>query len=168
MNPLGLTQVASLVTLLAAEPIQAVYTSDLLRARQTAELIATAHGVPVYCRPALREIHFGDWETLNWAQIEVKNPSFAAKWVAEFPHLPAPNGESITLFRARILTELHALSTLIFPDQTAAVITHAGPLRILLEEFGHYAPQHAWERTREYTCTIRATHTSTGTFTISS
>ncbi len=165
LNDLGRSQVAQLLTQLT-QPIHTVYTSHLLRAHQTAEPIAQAHQAPLHLRPALREIDFGDWESLTWSDIETRNPTFAAKWVAEFPALPTPNGEPIQLFRTRILTELNHLRTLAEPGQTIAIVTHAGPLRVLLEEFGHYAPQHAWERTRDYTCIIRATQTSSNAFTI--
>ena len=165
LNALGQSQVAQLLTHLT-QPIHAVYTSDLLRAQQTAEPIALAHQAPIHLRPALRAIHFGDWEPLTWSDIETRNPTFAAKWVAEFPALPTPDGEPIQLFRTRILTELNHLRASATPGQTIAIVTHAGPLRVLLEEFGHYAPQHAWERTRDYTCIIRATQTSSNTFTI--
>ena len=123
---------------------------------------------PLHLRPALREIHFGQWEGFTWEQIEAADPVYAAKWVAEFPALPAPGGELIPAFRARVLAELASLAKLAGPVQTTVVVTHAGPLRVLLEEHGHFAPQHAWERTREYTSVIRAQQTSSGTFTICS
>ena len=166
LNALGHAQVETLVEALRAESIQAVYASDLLRARETAEALARSHEAPLHLRAALRELHFGDWEALTWEQIEAQDPGFAARWVAEFPALPAPHGESIPLFRARILTELNHLSQCAQPGRHVAVITHAGPLRVLLEEFGHFAPQHAWERTRDYTCVIRCAQTSSGTLTI--
>jgi alpha-ribazole phosphatase len=165
LNMLGRSQVEQLVTQLS-QPIHVLYTSDLLRAQQTADAIAHVHQAQIQRRPALRELHFGDWETLTWEQIEARNAGFAAKWVAEFPNLPTPNGEPIQHFRTRILAELKHIRAVAEPGQTVAVVTHAGPLRVLLEEFGHYAPQHAWERTREYTCVVRATQTSSNTFTI--
>ncbi len=166
LNELGRQQVSHLLEQLNAEPITAIYSSHLLRAQQTAQPVAEAHGAPLSCRQALREIHFGTWEGLTWDAIERLDPTLAARWVAEFPHLPTPGGEPIQLFRARILDEITELRRLAEPGKTVAVVTHAGPLRVLLEELGHYAPQHAWERTRDYTCIIRATQTSSNTFTI--
>ena len=166
LNQLGLEQTERLVRELAPEPIHAVYSSDLRRARQTAEALATSHGVSLGTCPALRELYFGDWESLTWEQIESRDPLFAARWVAAFPDLPTPQGEPIAQFRTRVLAALHAIRESAGAGQTLAVVTHAGPLRVLLEEFGHYAPQHAWERTREYTCVIRCLQTSTNAFTI--
>ncbi len=171
LNALGHAQVDRLKERLAEStpaPIHAVYTSDLLRARQTAEPLACAHQAALHLRPALRELHFGDWEGLTWAEIEARDPVYASKWIAEFPALPAPGGELIALFRSRVLAEFTALAKLSVPTQTTVVVTHAGPLRVLLEEHGHFAPQHAWERTRDYTSIIQAQHTSSGAFTIHS
>jgi broad specificity phosphatase PhoE len=157
LNAAGQAQLGPLQANLAAVPCTAIHTSDLLRARQTAEAVGAARQLPVYLSRGLREIDFGDWETLSWEQIEQRDPAYAARWVAEFPNLPAPNGEPIPVFKHRVLTEISRLRQL---NQDLAIVTHAGPLRVLLEELGHFAPHHAWERTRDYTCTIRCTQQS--------
>lgn len=162
LNTAGQAQLAPLIERFADIPCTAIYTSDLARARQTAEPLAAARGVPVFPSPALREIDFGDWETLSWEQIEQRDPAYAARWVAEFPNLPAPGGEPIPLFKHRVLTEINRLRR---QNQDLAIVTHAGVLRVVLEELGHFAPHHAWERTRDYAGTIRCTQQSpTGHF----
>lgn len=157
LNAVGEAQLGSLLQRIACFPYAAIYSSDLVRAHATAQSIANISGTPVHLAPALREIDFGDWETLSWEQIEQRDPAYAARWVAQFPNLPAPGGEPIPLFKHRVLAEIARLRHL---DQNLAIVTHAGPLRVLLEELGHFAPHHAWERTREYTCTIRCTQQS--------
>ena len=49
--------------------LDAVYSSDLTRARDTARAIAQPHGLPVIERPLLREIDMGDWEDRPWADL---------------------------------------------------------------------------------------------------
>jgi alpha-ribazole phosphatase/probable phosphoglycerate mutase len=165
LNEKGLAQIPRLLKRIESQPLEAVYTSDLERARQTAEPLAEARKIRVFRRSALREIDFGDWEALTWKQIETLDPQYAARWVAEFPALPTPNGETITAFRHRVLNEIAFLRQA--PFERIAIVTHAGVLRVLLEEFGHFAPQHAWERTRDYTCGLHCTQRSpTGTLTI--
>ena len=167
LNQRGLAQLPALLRSVEDLRFDAIYTSDLRRARQTAEALAGANATPVYPRPALRQIDFGDWETLTWQQIEAANPAFAARWVAEFPNLMPPNGEPIAQFRHRVVEEISFIRQQT-RGQTVAVVTHSTVLRVLLEEFGHFAPHHAWERTREYTCTLRATQTTpTGALTFS-
>jgi alpha-ribazole phosphatase/probable phosphoglycerate mutase len=158
LNDVGVRQAAALADRLKELPIDALWTSDLLRARQTAAVLASAHAIPIYTRTGLREIDFGDWETLTWAQIEQRDPAYAARWVSQFPSLPTPNGEPIAAFQQRVRAEIAELRRM--PYGCIAIVTHAGVLRVLLEDFGHLAPQHAWERTREYTCVIRCTQRS--------
>lgn len=162
LNATGQAQLKPLQQRIAEVPCAAIYSSDLERARATAAALAELHNLPVNRSPALREIDFGDWETLSWDQIEQRDPAYAARWVAEFPTLPAPGGEPIPLFKHRVLAEIARLRSL---DRNLAIVTHAGPLRVMLEELGHFSAHHAWERTRDYTCTIRCTQqTPTGHF----
>ncbi len=68
----------------------------------TAEAIAQRVGVEVSCLPALREIHFGTWEGLDWQEIEDRFPREADRWLREFPMQSAPGGEAYAEFTARI------------------------------------------------------------------
>jgi alpha-ribazole phosphatase len=170
LNDRGVAQLPALLHALSDLRLDAIYTSDLLRARQTAEAIAKSNVAPVYPRPSLRQIDFGRWETLTWQQIESADPAFATRWIAEFPNITPPGGEPIAHFKHRVLEEISFIrkqtSSHQNQPQTVAVVTHSTVLRVLLEEFGHFAPHHAWERTRAYTCTLRATqHSSTGALT---
>jgi alpha-ribazole phosphatase/probable phosphoglycerate mutase len=165
LNERGIAQLPALLHSLADLRFDAIYTSDLLRARQTAEALAAGNSSPIHLRAGLRQINFGDWETLTWEQIESANPAFAARWVAEFPNLTPPNGEPIAQFKHRVVEEIGFIRQQT-EGQTVAIVTHSTVLRVLLEEFGHFAPHHAWERTRAYTCTVRATqHSPTGVLT---
>jgi broad specificity phosphatase PhoE len=159
LNDRGIAQLPALLRSVADLRFDAIYSSDLQRARQTAEALANAHATPIHPRPALRQIDFGDWETLTWQQIESADPAFATRWVAEFPNLTPPNGEPIALFRHRVVEEINFIRQQT-DAKTVAIVTHSTVLRVLLEEFGHFAPHHAWERTRDYTCTLRATQTT--------
>jgi broad specificity phosphatase PhoE len=151
LNDRGLAQLPGLVERVKDLRLDVVYSSDLRRALET----AAALPAPVVARPGLRQIDFGRWETLTWQQIEQSDPEFAARWVAEFPHLPPPGGEAIPLFRHRVVEEF-AFIRQQAEGKTVAVVTHSTVLRVLLEELGHLSAHHAWERTRDYTCTLRA------------
>src|SRR5208283_740327 len=83
-------------------PVRAVYSSDLRRARQTAEAVARKFGLEVDVRPELREMHFGQWEGLSWNQIARRFPKLAALWIERFPRQPLPGGEPLSQFRKRI------------------------------------------------------------------
>ena len=159
LNQRGLAQLPALIARLADLHLDAIYTSDLLRARQTAEAIAAPHSTQIHPRPSLRQINFGRWETLTWQQIEQADPAFAVRWIAEFPNLPPPDGEPIPLFKHRVLEEIAFIRQQL-QGQTVAIVTHSTVLRVLLEELGHFSAHHAWESTRDYTCALRCTQLS--------
>ncbi len=81
--------------MLSAEPIDEIYSSDLRRARATAQAIAAARNIPLSLRPALREIDFGQWEGLSWEQIELMDPDYARKWIAGYPQLSRALGRKL-------------------------------------------------------------------------
>ena len=69
-----------------------------------------AFGVDCHVRPALREINFGQWEGLTWEEIEGRDEAYARRWIAEYPRLPAPDGEDFRDFERRVLDEVRFLS----------------------------------------------------------
>jgi alpha-ribazole phosphatase/probable phosphoglycerate mutase len=159
LNERGQAQLPGLSERLSQFSFDRIYCSDLLRAQQTAAAVAAPRAIPIEVRQGLRQIHFGAWETLTWQEIEQADAAFAVRWVAEFPNVTPPGGEPIAQFRLRVLEEF-ALIRQQACGQTVAVITHSTVLRVLLEELGHLSPHHAWELTREYTCTIRTSQNS--------
>ena len=153
LNAQGQVQLAGLAQVLSTEKIGEIYSSDLRRAQSTARAIAAGRNIPLTLRPALREIHFGEWEGLSWRQIELADPDYARSWVGGFPHVPAPAGESFPSFEARVLDEV---SQLIDRARDAiAVVTHAGVLRVALRHLQGCSEQEAWQQTRSYGCVVR-------------
>jgi alpha-ribazole phosphatase len=149
----GQAQLAGLAQVLCTETIGALYSSDLRRARSTAQAIAAGRNLPLTLRPALREIHFGNWEGLTWGQIDQIDPEYARRWVDRYPYMPAPAGESFQEFEARVLEEVNHL---IDRDRgSIAVVTHAGVLRVVLRHLRGYSEQEAWQQTQSYCCVVR-------------
>jgi alpha-ribazole phosphatase len=153
LNAQGRTQLTRLAQLLSAEPLDRVYSSDLRRARSTAQAIVAARNIPQVLRPALREIDFGAWEGMSWEQIQQLDPDFAQEWMAAYPHLPAPSGENYHAFEARILEEVNYL--LAHNPGPIAVVTHAGVLRVVLRHLLGCSDHEAWQQTRSYCCVVR-------------
>ncbi len=149
LNARGREQLRDLAQLLSDEHIDEVYSSDLRRATSTAEAITVKR---ILLRPALREIDFGRWEGLSWQQVEQADAEYAREWIAAFPHLPAPAGESFGVFEARILAEVNQL---IGEDRgPIAIVTHAGVLRVVLRHLFGCSEQEAWQQTRSYCCVM--------------
>jgi len=153
VNARGKEQIRELNARLAHEAIDEVYSSDLRRAVSTAERIAKAFAAPVILKPRLRELHFGDWEGLTWAEIERLDPAYAKKWIEQFPNLPAPGGESLVHFQTRVIDEirhLHAREE----NKKIAVVSHRGVMRVVLRAFHGRSEQEAFDLTNSYCCSI--------------
>jgi alpha-ribazole phosphatase/probable phosphoglycerate mutase len=149
LSPRGRQQLAGVVDRLSEYAIQQIYTSDLRRARQTAEAIASHFGIGVEVRPGLREIHFGLWEGLSWSEIEACDPVLAKSWAERYPNCTAPGGESLQRFERRARAE----SAFLFAAATEcpiAVVAHAGFMRVLLTMFYGVSEEEAWNLTKEY------------------
>ena len=153
LNAQGRAQLTRLSRLLAEEMLETVYSSDLRRAASTAKAIAAGRNIPQVLRPALREIHFGDWEGMCWEEIERLNPGYAQTWMKSYPNLPTPSGESFEDFERRVLTEVKHLM-----DRSPgpiAVVTHGGVLRVVLRHLCGYSDSRAWQETQQYCCVVK-------------
>jgi len=113
LNDFGRRQAAALAERLAAEPaIDAVYASDLSRARETAEILAHRLGLPVVTVPDLRERNWGNWEGLTGSERD------RVEYVGEERDA---HGERVIRAVRRIAEE--------HPGQRIVVVTHGGSLR---------------------------------------
>jgi alpha-ribazole phosphatase len=112
-------------------PVSAVYSSDLRRARQTAEAVARRFGLEIEVRPELREMHFGQWEGLSWNQVVRRYPRLASLWIERFPRQTLPGAESLGRFQKRIATGIREIVAA-NRGQCALLVTHAGVIRFTL------------------------------------
>jgi broad specificity phosphatase PhoE len=156
LNARGRVQVAELIDRLRGEEIGVVYTSDLRRAYATGLAIAEAFDANCRVRSALREINFGQWEGMTWEEIERRDHDYAHRWTAEYPRLPAPDGESFHSFERRVLAEVKFLSSEAEAANCGvAVVTHAGVLRTVLRALHGCSEDSVWEQTKSYCSVVR-------------
>lgn len=127
----GEAQAQAVAKRLRRETIQAVYVSDLQRARRTAEYIADEHDVSVHCDAALREISFGAWEGLSEAEITADWPEQWQQRQADPVQIKAPGGESLNDVWARLQPSWQQIVRE-HQDGTVAVVGHNTTLRLLL------------------------------------
>lgn len=149
VNQRGLRQIERLIEVLRTESLDAVYASDLSRSLTTANAIGRAFRLSPITIPELREIDFGEWEGLSWQQIQSRDQVYARRWSEEYPDLPAPGGEPFDAFQSRVLSEVQHLLAMT-PERCAAVVTHAGVMRVVLRSLCGLEEQEAWERTKAY------------------
>ncbi len=114
----------------------ALYSSDLLRVYETAQIIARHTGLYIIQKPGLREMHFGDWQGLSTDQIKTRDPEiYAARRERPF-EVPPPGGETWTRFYQR---SIDAVKTILQATdaQRLIVATHSGVCTVLgLEALG--------------------------------
>jgi alpha-ribazole phosphatase len=149
LNERGHQQLAGVLDRLSEYAIRRIYTSDLRRARQTAEAIASHFEIGFEVRPGLREIQFGQWEGLSWSEIEACDPVLAKIWAERYPNSTAPGGEPLQQFERRVRAE----SAFLFAAATEcpiAVVAHAGFMRVLLTMFYGVPEEEALKLTKEY------------------
>jgi len=133
LDALGRQQAQRLAAALADEPLHAVYSSDLARARQTAAPLAARAGLALRIDSGLRERHFGDFEGLSFAQIEQRWPEQALRWRRREPDFGPGGGEVLRDFRARVVATVERLARA-HRGQCIALVTHGGVLDLLYRE----------------------------------
>lgn len=131
LNERGRWQAQRVGEALASEPVAAIYTSDLQRARQTAEPIAQVASAPVHPVQGLRERRFGMFEGRTFKEIETEWPDHATYWRKRLPDwTPPEGGESLLTLRARVSQTLHELAARHRGEQIV-VVAHGGVLDAL-------------------------------------
>ncbi len=131
LNAAGRRQAGGLRDALAAETFDAVYSSDLKRALQTAEIVTTGRDLEIVACPELRETNYGNCEGLTLSEIADQYPDVAALCTVFSPELQFPDGESFDGFQARACDFLGRLEKH-QPSETVLIVSHSGPLKVLL------------------------------------
>ena len=130
LNDAGREQADSIAQELADLDIVAVYSSDLSRARDTAEPIARTHGLEVESDPDFREIDQGEWEGLHVDDIKKAWPEM---WGAARHYSTRPGGESPAQVRKRALAGIKRIVE-VHPEGTVVVVSHGGTIRWMSAE----------------------------------
>lgn len=143
---------------------ETVWTSDLRRSRETAELVLRSLRVAGRARtarrqedPRLRELSFGAWEGRTWEESRALDPARFDGWIEDPEGTSPPGGETLAELRRRVDSWLDgspvlaAPATPPTPPTTPApgpgvlVVGHGGPLGILLARMLALPPTWAWE-----------------------
>jgi probable phosphoglycerate mutase len=125
LNATGRDQARTLARALAADPPAAVYSSDLPRSRETAEIVASSLGLPVQLDARLREVDVGEWSGLTSVEVEERFPdgferrrAGATGW---------EQGEEYEAMSARVVAALLEIAAR-HEGGRVLVVTHGGPI----------------------------------------
>ena len=113
-----------------------IFTSDLVRCRELADLCGEAWGLEPTPNAALREQSMGAWEGLTWSEVQARHGSAINDYWDDYFGTSAPEGESMATLDRRVgafldeILERHAGERLV-------LVTHIGPIRCLLCRLFH-------------------------------
>jgi broad specificity phosphatase PhoE len=131
LNDTGRRQAHELAADIAAgAPVGSLWSSDLSRARETAEIVGAAIGMAPVLDPRLREGARGRWEGHLMVDIKRAEPELYAEWQRAGAGFRFPGGESLLEHQERVvasLTDIHAAGPL-----PALVVCHGGSIRVVL------------------------------------
>ncbi|HET9926244.1 MAG TPA: histidine phosphatase family protein [Methylomirabilota bacterium] len=131
LSPLGEAQLTALAHRLRGVPFDAIYSSDLVRTRRSAEILAAPRGLTAIVEPALREFAMGRWEGLTAEEIRALDAVAFDAWMADVGRFQFPGGESLPDLYARVWPAFEALVAR-HAGGTVAVVAHGGSNRAIL------------------------------------
>jgi broad specificity phosphatase PhoE len=147
LNPTGLEQARSLAAQLSGsgQAFQAIYSSDLKRAYQTAQEIGKSLELPVHKDRRLREISKGDWEGLLVSQVSVLSNEATRQRREDPLYSRAPGGESLAEVAGRLSKAADEIANA-HPVGPVLVVTHGLALAALLCLANDWPLQEAYDR----------------------
>ena len=124
----GREQAQALADRLAHIELDAVYSSDLQRARDTAAVVAESQGLELRQLPDLREVDVGSWSGLTRAEAEERFPEGFARWRDGYPGWK--DGETYEAMTDRVLRAVDEIAAA-HEGGRVLVVSHGGPIRAM-------------------------------------
>jgi alpha-ribazole phosphatase len=131
LNEIGLQQAAGLSESLENTQFDAIYCSDLQRARQTANVLAIHLNLPVFQDRRMREASFGEWEGQIYPEIKLRYPEVWEERKINPKAAVAPGGETMPQVARRMCRAADAI-TAAFPGGRVLVVSHGLALAVLV------------------------------------
>ncbi|MFJ6137920.1 bifunctional RNase H/acid phosphatase [Kitasatospora sp. NPDC092286] len=117
--------------LAARGSVQAVVSSPMRRTRETAETVAARLGLEVRYEEGLREVDFGDWEGLTFAEVQQRYPDDLNAWLRSTKAKPTGSAESFTTLTHRAGVARDKILAR-HPGKTVLVVSHVSPIKTLV------------------------------------
>jgi alpha-ribazole phosphatase len=133
LNEAGLYQAQKLQERFIKEHINAIFSSDLKRAVETASIIAKPKNIQVQLSPSLRELSFGEWEGLTYKEITVKYGNLIDRWLETPDMITIPGGEPLSSMVTRISQFINNLIKE-KPEDSFVLVAHGGPIRTFVAQ----------------------------------
>ena len=111
--------------------IEVLYSSPLKRTMETAVYISEGLKLKLIARSGLEEREMGQWEGMTPGEVKERYPELFERWKSDLLGFVPPGGESWREFGDRVVKTLHQIKEA-HPNQRIAVVTHVGPIRVLV------------------------------------
>ena len=150
LSELGRRQASLLAKRFPSQHLDAIYASDLVRARETAECVGKTFGVSVQPEKAFRELSFGDWEGLTYQEISSRWPEEAGKLFTAPDELSIPNGETFQELQKRALEKIAEICET-HNNQTVGIFAHGAINKTILAGLMHIPLHYLWSLRQDNT-----------------
>ncbi len=144
LSDLGLRQAEEIARRFEAEPLSAIYSSPLQRARKVAEAIARVKRLSVEVDDGLSEICHGAWEGMKVDEVAKTFPVEYAQWHDEPHRVVMPRGESLEEVAHRARTAFRRIVAK-HPGGAVVICTHDAVLRVLVLDTLGLPLEHFWK-----------------------
>ena len=139
LTELGREQAHAAADLLRDTHIDAILSSPLDRARQTADAVNATRGLTVEVEDGLIETDFGAWEGLSFGEARARDPELHGRWLGDTSVAP-PGGESFDEVHARVAALVERV-TVDHPGRTVLLVSHVTPIKTILRIALDVGPQ---------------------------
>lgn len=139
ITDLGRAQLSALRRRFAAIPVDAVYSSDLFRAVETARAISEPKKLPIKTDRAFREVDFGRWEGRAWAELAITDTQQVENFNAHLERFQAPGGETAQMLLERFVPKMQEIVQE-NEGKTVALVSHGLALRVVLGALNGLTP----------------------------
>lgn len=134
LNEAGRGQVRSTGEWLAplAGTFEAMVSSPVRRARETAEILAEILGLGIETEPGIAEMEFGSWDGMSFTEVGEKWPDELSAWLGDLDSAPH-GGESMRTVQQRVLSGRDRILA-DHPGRTVVAVSHVTPIKTLVAE----------------------------------
>lgn len=132
LNENGLNQANMLAQFFENKEIDAIYSSNLIRAYETAKIISLKVKKQIVTLPELQEINMGVWEGNLWDNIAIEYKDFIIKWENDKENIPIPEGESYGQVQKRVYKTFKNILAKHKQNDKIVIVSHGISIKVLI------------------------------------
>jgi broad specificity phosphatase PhoE len=140
----GRQQAAQVARSLSKKGLVAIFSSDLLRARETADALAALTGLEVQLDPRLREIHQGQWQGMLVTEIQERYGEAFQRRRDDPLNVAPPGGETVLQVKERVVDAIEDIVRQ-YPRERVAVVSHGFALAVIQVHYQNRPVTDAWK-----------------------